>query len=70
MINIIYSDKYCEWKFTYEDKNKQVVTTNCNNRFIMTKTNKYYRTYKQVIQPNSTTKCPFCDKEIDIRCYD
>lgn len=72
-----YEDKYCEWKYKEVldfnrkgNPNKWLLKTDCGQEVIETKDNKIGLLLKKVSQPNDTTKCPFCNKEIDIRCYD
>lgn len=65
------SDKYCEW-YCLEciDKGEWRWITDCKHEFIMTRNNKYGKIHKEAVQPNATTKCCFCGKEINIFCYD
>lgn len=72
-----YSDKYCEWKYKevldYDKKGrpkKWLLISDCGKEIIQTRDNKIGLLLKEVVKPDSTTKCPFCGKEIDIRCYD
>lgn len=76
MSNYKYSDKYCEWRYKEVldcDKKgrpkKWLLISDCGKEIIETKDNKIGLLLKEVVKPNSTTKCPFCGKEIDIRWY-
>lgn len=67
-----YKDKYCEWKYIdVLDTNKQgkackwSVKTDCGQHIVATRDNKY-----GLLLKGENTKCPFCNKEIDVRCYE
>jgi hypothetical protein len=59
------SDKYCEWKGEWLDKNKWEYITDCGQKVIVTKDNKYFK----LLQAEYET-CPFCKKEITQYSYD
>ena len=58
-------NKYCEWKGKWIDKNKWKYTTDCGQEVIVTRGNKY----DKVLKTNGS-KCPFCQKEHNVYCYD
>lgn len=72
-----YKNIYCEWKYkeVLDTDNKGrakkwLLKSDCQQEIIATRDNKYGLILKQLKEPNDQTKCPFCNKEIDIRCYD
>lgn len=67
-----WREKYCEWRFIDCVKEYYAwnVVTDCGKEIYLTKGNKYGKILKQVMQPNDTTKCPHCQKEINILNYD
>lgn len=64
-----YSNRYCEWKDNgiidsdYKTPSHEYIT-DCKEKVIATPNNKYGKLIK-----GAGTHCPFCKKEIDIRCY-
>jgi hypothetical protein len=58
--------KYCEWKGEeWLDKDKWRYSRSCGEDVIVTRNNKYDKLLKADYEV-----CPFCGKEINVRCYD
>lgn len=67
-----YKDKYCEWKYlevldinNQGKASKWLVKTDCGKEIIITRHNKL-----GILMQKENSKCCFCGKQIDIRCYE